>query len=83
MDGLVGGSWCLTVTVTEMDTALGSGCSGISVYSVYIYILQQCCNLVIIYDATTRIPFIFFFSSHPNVDLILSAKLRKGGEKKY
>lgn len=57
-DGLTGGLWSLTVSDLELE-ALGFSCSGISVYSVYICISQQCCLLVIIYVAPTRIFFPF------------------------
>lgn len=51
--------------------ALGSNCSGIS---VYICILQKCCIIVIIYDASIRI---LYFFLKDDMDLVISAVLYK------
>lgn len=61
-----------SLLLLELET-LGSSCSGISVYSVYICILQQCCIVVIIYDAPSRI--FFLLLSKADMDLILLAVL--------
>lgn len=62
--------WRLTLILDRLTEACGPSLlllwscklhSGISVYSVYICILQQCCMIVIIYDAPSRIFYFFLF----------------------